>query len=186
MGEPAEAAGGSTAGAGAGGADGGFDPEVALDRIARRLQRMPGERTALQLAMGDFGEDFDVAAWREAYDSMDPIDMNRVRQVTAGYAELVNHCTELVRAAVSLAELRPRDRRLDAPGDYRALARDGGISKERAQELIRLNTVRNHLAHIYIDVDAGEAHAAVLKLLEELPGFVKDFTAWLERSGYEF
>jgi hypothetical protein len=115
---------------------------------------MPAERAALQMAMGQFGDDFDTGAWQVAYDSLDPVDMNRVRQVTAGYSELVNHCTEMVRSAVSLGGLRSTDRKLDAPGDYRALARAGGISKERARTFTRLNTTRNHLAHIYIDVDA--------------------------------
>lgn len=146
---------------------------------------MPAERAALQLAMGQFGEDFDLDAWRTAYDSPDPLDMNRVRQVTGGYAELVNHCTEMVRAAVSLGALRPLDRRLDAPGDYRALAQAGGVSKESARELIRLHSTRNKLAHIYIEVRADELHAAVLALLDRLPRFVKDYVAWLARSGYE-
>jgi hypothetical protein len=164
---------------------GGFDAQVALDRIARRLRRMPAERSALQLAMGQFGHDFDADAWRAAYDSLDPVEMNKVRQVTAGYSELVNHCTEMVRAAVSLGGLRPFHRKLDAPGDYRAFARTGGISKERAETFTRLNTTRNHLAHIYIEVPADEAHKAVLTLLAELPGFTKDYLAWLERAGHE-
>jgi hypothetical protein len=146
---------------------------------------MPAERSALQLAMGQFGDDFDADAWRAAYDSLDPVEMNKVRQVTAGYSELVNHCTELVRAAVSLGGLRPTDRKLDARDDYRTLARAGGISKERARAFTRLNTTRNHLAHIYIDVDADEAHKAVLTLLAVLPGFTKDYLAWLERSGHK-
>jgi hypothetical protein len=146
---------------------------------------MPAERSALQLAMGQFGHDFDADAWRAAYDSLDPVEMNKVRQVTAGYSELVNHCTEMVRAAVSLGALRPIRRKRDAPGDYRAFARAGGNSKERAQAFTRLNTTRNQLAHIYIDVHAGTAHKAVLTMLAELPGFTRDYLAWLERSGHE-
>jgi uncharacterized protein YutE (UPF0331/DUF86 family) len=87
----------------------------------------------------------------------------------------------MVRAAVSLGGLRPIRRKRD----YRAFARAGGISKERAQTFTRLNTTRNQLAHIYIDVHAGTAHKAVLTMLAELPGFTRDYLAWLERSGHE-
>lgn len=162
-----------------------FDSGLALDRVSRRLERMPHEKDALVLAMGSFGEDFDADAWREAYHSMDPEAINDVRQVTAGFSELVNHCTELVRTAVSLAGLLALDRRLNAPADYLAFAKDGAISEPRAQALIRLSQVRNALAHTYTDVQADDAHQAVRDLLAELPRFSKGYGKWLTARGYE-
>ena len=110
---------------------------------------------------------------REAYGSMDPVDMNKGRQVTAGFSELVNDCTEMVRAAISVAGLRPPDRKFNASADYRALAGAGGISRGPSQAFIALKRTRNHRAHIYIDVSAEEVHEAVLALLAELPGFIR-------------
>lgn len=159
------------------------DSAVATDLIARRLERMPAERNALQLALGQFGDDFDLGLWARLYESFDPADMNGVRQVTAGFSELSNHCTELVRTAVTLTELLPHKRPPNAAANYRALRDAGGITAKRCEHFTRLNRVRNHLAHIYIDVTAKDIHAATLLLLAELPGFVKDYVSWLENHG---
>lgn len=154
-----------------------------LDRIERRLERMPLERDALTLAMRQFGEDFDAAIWRTAYEALTAPERNRVVQVTANLTALIDNAVELARFAATLTGLRPAGRRPSANADIEALRVDGALTGKQAYELVQLKELCDELRHIYIYVEADDVHAAVHSILKLLPGFTASFVRWLGEYG---
>ena len=159
--------------------------EEDLDRIERRLERMPLEREALSLAMGQFGDDFDMAAWRTAYEAFSAHEHNRVVQVTGDLTALVDNAVELVRFAATLTGLRPAGRRPSTNADIEALRADGALTGEQTYELVRLKELCDGLRHAYVDVEADDVHAAVHSILKLLPGFTASYVRWLGEYGVE-
>lgn len=59
-----------------------------LDRLSAKLERLSAQRQALRKAMNQFGGNFNAKNWKEAFDSPEPDDINRVFMVTGGYLAL--------------------------------------------------------------------------------------------------
>lgn len=153
--------------------------EADLDRIERRLERMPLERDALILATLQFSEDFDSAAWRAAYEAFSAEEHNRVVQVTGNLTALVDNAVELVRFAATLTGLRPAGRRPSTNADIEALRIDGALTGKQTYELVQLKELCDELRHAYAYVDANDVHAAVRSILKLLPGFTVAYVRWL-------
>lgn len=63
------------------------DPDRARALKAKIRDRVSDVRrhlVALRTAMADFGEDFELEQFRQAYDSEDPVVLNRVKAVERG------------------------------------------------------------------------------------------------------
>lgn len=162
------------------------DPSAGdLDRIERRLERMPLARDALMLAMGQFGKDFDGAKWRNAYEALSAQERNRVVQVTGNLTALIDNAVELVRLAATLTGLRPAGRRPSANADIEALRADGALTGKQAYELVQLKELCDEMRHAYIYVEADDVHAAVDSTLKLLPGFIASYVGWLAEYGVD-
>jgi hypothetical protein len=161
--------------------------DVALDRLAGKLERLPAQRRALRRGMRQFGDDFDARSWARAFDSSEPDDINRVLVVTGGYLALVNNTIEAIKVGAGLVGLRPTPRMRGAAGLIDAIHRDGGLSRQQADTFIELHRTRNAIQHASPDVQADEVHRQVrlLLLLRHLPRFVGSYVAWLALRGVE-
>jgi hypothetical protein len=157
--------------------------EEDLDRIERRLERMPLEREALSLAMGQFGEDFDPSKWRSAYEAFSAQEHNRVVQVTGNLTALVDNAVELVRFAATLTCLRPAGRRPSTNADIEALRADGAFTGKQTYELVQLKELCDGLRHAYAYVEADDIHTAARSILKLLPGFTASYVGWLAEYG---
>jgi hypothetical protein len=157
--------------------------EEDLDRIERRLERMPLEREALTLAMGQFGEDFDPLKWRSAYEAFSAQEHNRVVQVTGNLTALVDNAVELVRFAATLTGLRPAGRRPSTNADIEALRADGAFTGKQTYELVQLKELCDGLRHAYVYVEADDVHTAARSILKFLPGFTASYVGWLAEYG---
>jgi hypothetical protein len=158
--------------------------EEDLDRIERRLERMPLEREALSLAMRQFGEDFDGAKWRAAYEAFSAQEHNRVVQVTGNLTALVDNAVELVRFAATLTGLRPAGRRPPSTNaDIEALRADGAFTGKQTYELVQLKELCDGLRHAYVYVEADNMHAAARSVLKLLPDFTASYVRWLAEYG---
>jgi hypothetical protein len=159
--------------------------EADLDRIERRLERMPLERDALMLAMRQFGEDFDSTAWRVAYEAFSAEEHNRVVQVTGNLTALVDNAVELVRFATTLTGLRPAGRRPSTNADIEALRTDGALTGKQTYELVQLKELCDGLRHAYAYVEADDVHGAAHSVLKLLPGFTASYVRWLAEYDVE-
>jgi len=155
------------------------------ERIERHLERMPLERDALLLAMGQFGADFDRDTWQTAYEAFSAEEHNRVVQVTGNLRALVDNAVELVRFAATLTGLRPAGRRPSTNTDIEALRADGALTGEQTYKLVQLKELCDRLRHEYAYVDADDVHAAVHSLLKLLPSFTASYIQWLAEYGVD-
>jgi hypothetical protein len=87
------------------------DPQRARALKAKIRDRVGDVRRhllALRTAMAAFGDDFELDAFRKAYASADPVELNRVKAVERGVDQLYNYVAELAAFGLELAELRGR------------------------------------------------------------------------------
>ena len=156
-----------------------------LDRLSAKLERLSAQRKALRKAMNQFGGDFNSKGWKEAFDSPDPDDINRVFTVTGGYLALVNNTVEAVRAGSKLTGLRPSPDMPGVSGIIDAIRVDGGFTSRQAETFTELYRTRNRLQHSSPDIQADEVHRQVRLLLRHLPRFVASYLKWLQRHNIE-
>ncbi len=148
------------------------------DRIADVRRHL----IALRAAMAEFGEDFDLDAFKIAYASDDPIELNRVKAVERGVDQLYNYIAELAAFGLELAEIRGRRDETNARHDIDALARIGVLGPERARRLQRLRELRRQLVHEYATATAEQVHEAARIIASEFVPFYDAYRAWIARG----
>lgn len=137
---------------------------------------------ALRVAMAEFGEDFDLEAFRAAYDADDPVALNQVKAVERGVDQLYNYITELTAFGLELAEIRRRGDELNARRDLVALRRVGVIGPQRARRLERLRELRRLLVHEYATASAEQVHESARIVAEEFVPFYDAYRRWIARG----
>jgi uncharacterized protein YutE (UPF0331/DUF86 family) len=158
------------------------DPDRARSLKAKIRDRVSDVRRhliALRTAMAEFGEDFDLDAFQQAYDSDDPVELNRVKAVERGVDQLYNYIAELAAFGLELAEVRARRQETNARTDIDALARIGVIGPERTRRLQRLRELRRLLVHEYATATAEQVHEAARIIASEFIPFYDAYRAWI-------
>jgi hypothetical protein len=161
------------------------DPERARwlkAKIRDRVSDVRRHLVALRAAMAEFGEDFDLDAFTRAYDSDDPVLLNRVNAVERGVDKLYNTIAELTAFGLELAGVRPRGAELNARRDLSDLRRIGVIGPERARRLERLRELRRLLVHEYATATAGQIHEAARIVADEFASFYDSYRDWISRG----
>jgi hypothetical protein len=152
-----------------------------LDRLGAKLERLAAQRKALRKAIGQFGGDFEIDMWTQAFDSPDPDDINLVFTVTGGYLALVNNTVEAIRTGFKLTHLKSTPGMAGVAGIIDAIRADRGFTSRQAQTFTELYRTRNRLQHSSPDIQADEVHRQVRLLLRHLPRLVESYLAWLEK-----
>src|SRR5215210_254165 len=161
------------------------DPERARALKAKIRDRVADVRRhliALRTAMAEFGDDFDLDAFRTAYDSEDPVALNQVKAVERGVDQLFNYIAELTAFGLELAEVRARRGELNARRDLQALERLGVLGPGRARRLDRLRELRRLLVHEYATATAEQVHEAARLVAAEFIPFYDAYRAWIGRG----
>lgn len=161
------------------------DPERAQALKAKVRDRVTDVRRhliALRVAMAEFGEDFDLDVFTEAYDSEDPARLNQVKAVERGADQLYNYIAELTAFGLELAQVRGRGDELNARRDLAALARLGVVGAERARRLERLRELRRLLVHEYATGSAEQVHEAARIVADEFVPFYEAYRRWIARG----
>lgn len=168
-----------------------FAPLQASDPArARALKAKVHERVgdvrrhllALRTAMAEFGEDFDLHAFRTAYASEDPIELNRVKAVERGVDQLYNYIVELTAFGLELAELRARRDETNARRDLDAMRHARVLSGELTRRLQRLRELRRMFVRAYATATAEQVHRSALILAADFPAFYEAYRAWIKRG----
>lgn len=163
----------------------GSDPQRARVLKTKSLERITDVNrhlVALRVAMGEFGEDFDLAAFRQGYDSQDPVELNRVKAVERGVDLLFNYIADLTRFGLELAELRGRHDETNTRRDLDALQQAGVLTREQTRRLQRLRELRRLLVHEYATATAEQIHESAQILIEELVPFSNAYRDWIRRG----
>jgi hypothetical protein len=161
------------------------DPQrarVLKSKIRDRVGDVRRHLIALRAAMAEFGEDFDRGAFAAAFDSDDPIALNKVKAVERGVDQLYNYIAELTAFGLELAGVRERRAELNARRDLESLRRIGVLTRERAQRLDRLRELRRLLVHEYAAATAEQVHEAAQIVSAEFVPFYDVYRAWVARN----
>jgi len=161
------------------------DPERARALKAKIRDRVGDVRRhliALRTAMAEFGEDFERDAFRKAYASEDPVELNRVKAVERGVDQLYNYIAEPAAFGLELAEIRGRRDETNARRDLDALRRAGVLSGELTGRLQRLRELRRMLVHEYATATAEEVHESAVIVADNFSDFYDAYRKWIERG----
>ncbi len=94
---------------------------------------------------------------------------------------LDNYVVELARTGLELAG---EDNTGTASAVLTRLQSAGVISEARRKKLRDVNDRRNELQHEYPDARAALVYEAATLLVAELPGFFRDYGAWMRELGF--
>lgn len=161
------------------------DPDrarVLKAKIRDRVSDVRRHLVALRTAMAEFGEDFELDSFGQAYDSDDPVLLNRVKAVERGVDQLYNYIAELAAFGLELAEIRTRHQDTNARADIESLRRIGVIGQQRARRLQRLRELRRLLVHEYASATAAQVHESARIISTEFIPFYDAYRAWIARG----
>jgi uncharacterized protein YutE (UPF0331/DUF86 family) len=150
-------------------------------RITERLEDFPRQHEALQNAMEEFGPDFDLRQFKNAYESKtDLAAYNRAQAVERGLARIQNYVAEVAIDGCKLGELTIVHKNGEATNAFATLAEAGVISRALASRLQRAQRARSSIEHTYVRVPAGSVHRATVLIFESSREFIGPFRDWIE------
>lgn len=150
--------------------------------IVRVLERFPREYAALQSATGAFGDDFELRAFKRAFDFADgAAAYNRAQAIERAIGRVQNFLADLAEQGAKLAQLSPPQERGSPVERAFCSLRDAGvIDGELCAQLRETQRARTRIEHFYLDVTAGEVHRAARVLRDIAPQFMSRYVDWIE------
>jgi uncharacterized protein YutE (UPF0331/DUF86 family) len=151
--------------------------------IVRHLEDFPRQYAALETAMAGFGEDFDLAQFKAAFNATEPEEMedyNQVQAVERAIGRLQNYVADLAVAGVRLAGLQLESEGSEPLRAFKALRSAKMIDGELCRRLIRAQQARVMIEHTYVDTAAGDVHRATQLIREAARDFIGRYRDWIE------
>ena len=158
------------------------------DRTARleislkeRLADAQRHLKTLEHAAGEFGSDFDLVAFEEAWRSSDPEQLAQAYAIQAGYENVINAC---VRIAQELCQLEGWSSPGEEPSSIEALKllqEHGLISAKTRDALKSAQERRSDVQHDYVNVAARDIHEAARHVIEHAPLLLQEVAGQLRQ-----
>jgi uncharacterized protein YutE (UPF0331/DUF86 family) len=150
--------------------------------IIEHLEDFPRQYAALENAMAEFGERFDLKAFKAAFDSTTDMDAyNRAQAVERALGRVQNYVAQLSITGAKLAGLKlARTEEGEAAKAFAALKDAGVISGELCRRLRRAQKARTMIEHSYVKVSAGNVHQAAELVVSSAREFIGPYRGWLE------
>jgi uncharacterized protein YutE (UPF0331/DUF86 family) len=153
------------------------------NEIIRHLEDFPRQYSALQSAMAEFGESFDLQLFKQAFETRDDIGgYNRVQSVERALSRVQNFVADLAVAGVKLAQLKrpPTAQHMSkAQSAFVALREAKVIDSALYGRLERAQKARTRIEHVYIDLSAGDVHRAAKLVTGVARDFIGPYRAWI-------
>jgi uncharacterized protein YutE (UPF0331/DUF86 family) len=153
------------------------------DIITGHLKDFPRQYAALENAMSAFGDEFELPAFKVAFETTDDMEAyNRVQAVERAVGRVQNYVADLAEAGVKLAELpRPqmRDRGSRAEQAFEALRDASVISGSLCRRLVRAQGARRRLEHSYVQINGGDVHRATELVHDAARDFIQAYRRWI-------
>lgn len=149
--------------------------------IVERLEGLPDEILALESAMEEFGEDFELKEFKRAFERKDGLKAyNRVQAVERAFSRVQNYVVELAERGSRLAQLElPKTHEANSARAFDALKEAGVINASLCRNLKRTQKARSDVEHEYPGLKAGRLHEAVLLGGPAARDFVRPYSAWI-------
>lgn len=149
--------------------------------IVERLDGLPEEILALESAMEEFGEGFELNAFKRAFERKDGIKAyNRVQAVERAFSRVQNYVVELAERGCRLARLElPNTHEAPAARAFDALREAEVIGASLCRNLKRTQRARSNVEHDYPAMKPGRLHTAIELGLPSAREFVRPYAAWI-------
>jgi uncharacterized protein YutE (UPF0331/DUF86 family) len=150
--------------------------------VVAHLEDFPHQLLALESAMEEFGEGFELDAFKAAFEGKSGIKAyNQVQAVERAFARVQNYMVQLSESGAALADLQlPKSHQGTAARAFEALREAGAIDASLCKRLLRAQKARSAVEHSYVKVKAGRVHEAVELVAESARAFIGPYTAWIE------
>lgn len=149
--------------------------------VNARLEDFPLQIEALQSAMEEFGDDFELTEFKLAFERKAGIkSYNKVQAVERAFSRVQNYVVELAAYGLQLAEVElPRTHQSDAARTFDALKAEGVIGAALCNRLKRAQKARAAIEHEYVAVKGGRLHEAVEMVLPAAQDFIRPYATWI-------
>lgn len=149
--------------------------------IVERLDGLPEEILALESAMEEFGERFELEEFKRAFERRDGIKAyNKVQAVERSFSRVQNYVVELAERGCQLAQLELSDsHEARSARAFDALKGAGVINASLCRNLKRTQKARSDVEHDYPSMRAGRLHAAVELGLPAARQFLRPYGSWI-------
>ncbi|HSK50763.1 MAG TPA: hypothetical protein VK889_09765 [Solirubrobacterales bacterium] len=149
--------------------------------IVERLESLPEEILALESAMEEFGEGFELNEFKRAFERKDGIKAyNRVQAVERAFNRVQNDVVELAERGTRLAQLElPNLHEANSARAFDALKEAGVIDATLCRNLKRAQRARSDVEHDYPGMKAGRLHSAIELGLPSARAFIRPYGAWI-------
>lgn len=153
-------------------------------RIVARIDDFPRQHAALESAMAAFGDGFDLARFKRAFETSDDIDAyNDVQAVERAAGRVQGYVGDMAMDGVRLAGL-PSDpaggEGFRATHAFEALRDAKLIDAGLCRRLARAQRGRSQIEHEYPGLRAGRVHDAATLIRETSLEFFTRFRPWVE------
>lgn len=151
--------------------------------IVDHLEDFPRQYAALENAMAAFGEDFDLARFRQAYETRTDMEAyNQAQAVERSLGRVQNYLADLSIAGARLAGLAlPTDAdEGEAQRAFGALKDASVIDAALCRRLKRAQKARATIEHSYVMVPAGNVHRGAELIRDCARSFIGPYRVWIE------
>jgi uncharacterized protein YutE (UPF0331/DUF86 family) len=157
-------------------------PATLRAEIISHLKDFSIQLLALESAMEEFGDDFELAQFKRSFERKPDIKAyNNVQAVERAFARVQNYIVQLAESGSMLAGLGLANSHDGSAARALNALRDAGvISANLAKILKRTQKARSEIEHDYVAVKAGKVHEAVELLVAAAPAFIGPYTTWIE------
>ncbi|HEV2790945.1 MAG TPA: hypothetical protein VGV69_06565 [Solirubrobacterales bacterium] len=157
-------------------------PTQLRTEIVAHLEDFPHQLLALESAMEEFGEGFEMAVFKPAFERKSGIKAyNQVQAVERAFGRVQNYMVQLSESGAALAGLElPRNHQSSAARAFEALREAGAVDASLCRRLQRAQKARSAVEHSYIKVKAGRVHEAVELVAESARAFIGPYTVWIK------
>ncbi|MGH2961034.1 MAG: hypothetical protein ACRDL3_02400 [Solirubrobacterales bacterium] len=151
--------------------------------IVRHLEDFPRQYAALETAMATFGEDFDLPAFKRAFNTTEDLEAyNRVQAVERAVGRIQNFVAELSIAGARLAQLPlppMGDDGSQARQAFEALRDAGVVDGRLCRRLTRAQKARTMIEHSHVQTPARDVHRATELVHHAAREFIARYRAWI-------
>ena len=158
------------------------DRAAALEAsIKERLLDAQRHLQTLEYTAAEFGSDFELASFEDAWRSNDPEQLSRAYAVQAGYENVINACVRIAQDLCRLEGWSSGRVELSSIEALKVLHEHGVISPGTRTALKNAQERRSDVQHDYVNVAAREIHQAARQLIEHAPLLLQEVAGQLRQ-----
>ena len=156
---------------------------VALLEVSIKERLLDAQRhlKALEHSAAEFGGDFDLVAFDEAWRSSDPEELKRAYAIQAGYENVINACVKIAQELCQLEGWSDAGVKPSSIEALKLLQEHGVITGKTRAALKNAQERRSDIQHNYVNVAAREIQEAAQQVIEHAPVLLQDVAAQLRQ-----